>query len=560
MARDPAAPLSWTAPGAGEWALDRSHVNRPATPITQHIQTIGTARGTRRLFAEIGAPADALDVRFVNGLVYSRVRPLVRPDTPPASTPPLPVVRLLTRLHPEMRRRQRTATRTLEERPWRRVVEDWRAPGGRRDRIEAANLALQDVDLSALDDEALVIHAMRTVEHAVELHDEHFWLHGFDLGPIGFLLHEAQGWGVPPAVVIPLLEGASPSTSSAERVLRRIRDAVEATGAAPTTIAGLRAVSPTVAADVDAFLRLRGHLVVSRYDIDGLTLVESPDIVVSQILGARDGSARHAAAEQAVAARTAEVRARVPVPHRADFDRLLAEARAAMDLRDDNGPHTLEWPLGLIRCALREIGRRMVAVGSATDPEHALELTPDEIPTALRPGRSPGAAELAGRQRWRHTVDVEDAPRRLGRPEPRPPLEALPPALARVAGFIQMVLAEAGMDGERRTEGLDGIGIGTTPYVGTARIAGNPEDALAALEPGDVLVVPCTTPAFNLVVGLAGALVTAEGGALSHAAVIARELGLPAVIGAPRALADIPDGATVEVDPTAGTVRVLGAA
>jgi len=73
-----------------------------------------------------------------------------------------------------------------------------------------------------------------------------------------------------------------------------------------------------------------------------------------------------------------------------------------------------------------------------------------------------------------------------------------------------------------------------------------------------VLVVPCTTPAFNMVLAMAGAVVTAEGGALSHAAVLARELGIPAVIGAPRALLDIPDGATVEVDPVAGVVRVLG--
>jgi phosphoenolpyruvate-protein kinase (PTS system EI component) len=52
-------------------------------------------------------------------------------------------------------------------------------------------------------------------------------------------------------------------------------------------------------------------------------------------------------------------------------------------------------------------------------------------------------------------------------------------------------------------------------------------------------------------------VVTAEGGALSHAAILARELGIPAVVGAPRALHDIPDGATVEVDAALGCVRVL---
>ena len=50
---------------------------------------------------------------------------------------------------------------------------------------------------------------------------------------------------------------------------------------------------------------------------------------------------------------------------------------------------------------------------------------------------------------------------------------------------------------------------------------------------------------------------TEEGGPLSHAAVIARELGLPALVGAAEALALVPDGATVELDPVAGTIRVL---
>ena len=58
----------------------------------------------------------------------------------------------------------------------------------------------------------------------------------------------------------------------------------------------------------------------------------------------------------------------------------------------------------------------------------------------------------------------------------------------------------------------------------------------------------------------AGAVVTTEGGPLCHAAVIARELGIPAVVGAAGALREIPDGAEVEVDPVAGTVRIISAA
>lgn len=554
---DLTVPLQWVAPGPGTWNLDRSHVNRPATPINQYIQSQATAKGTRAGFVELGAPLDALDFQFVNGLVYSRIRPLINPDKPSSKLPPLPLLRLAIRLHPEMRRRRATAERVLEERPWRRVLAEWSAPGGLRDQYERANLEIQDVNLGALSDEALVQHVHRTIDHALVMWEAHFRLHNHDLGPIGLLLDAAAGWNLPSADVIPLLEGASPSTSEAERVLRRIREAVEATGSRPTTIDELRAVSPGVAADLDAFLRLRGRLVVSRYDIDGLTLAEAPGVLLNTILSARDDRERAAAAADALVVRTAEVRARVPASERDTFDLLLGEARAAMDLRDDNGPHTLEWPLGLIRLGLLEVGRRLAATGGAEAAEHALELDRDEVGAALV-GRGPSAGELAARRHWRQHVDVEEAPRRLGTVEPIPPVEVLPAAMARIVGFVQRVIAEAGLDGEVKSEGLQGVGIGSQPYRGTARVAGSPEEALAQMSPGEVLVVPCTTPAFNMVLTLAGAVVTAEGGALSHAAVLARELGIPAVVGAPGALRDIPDGSTVEVDPVAGVVRVLG--
>lgn len=553
----PTAPLQWAPPAPGQWNLDRSHVNRPATPINQHIQSTCTAAGTRRGFAEIGAPLDAVDFQFVNGLTYSRIRPLIAPDKAATRVPPLPLLKLAVRVHPGMRRRAATAAKAMAERPWRAVLADWLRPGGQREQLEQANLAIQDVDLAALSDTEVVAHVHTVVDHAKTMWQEHFRLHIYDLGPIGMLLDAAAGWGLDAKEVVPLLEGASPSTSQAERALRRVREAVEAAGASPTTLDELRAVSPEVAADVDSFLRLRGHLVVSRYDIDGLTLAEAPDVLLNTILAARDDSERAAAAATALAARTAAARERVPADARPRFDELLGEARASMDLRDDNGPHTVEWPLGLLRLGLLELGRRMVAAGRAHRAEHALELAVDEIDAALN-GSGPSADALAARQQWRATVDIDDAPRRLGVLEPPPPLEVLPGPLAQIVGMVQKVMAEAGLDGEVTTSGLAGVGVGEQTYRGTARIASNPEQALEQLAPGEVLVVPCTTPAFNMVLAMAGAVVTAEGGALSHAAVLARELGIPAVIGAPRALHDIPDGATVEVDPVAGVVRVVG--
>ena len=82
-------------------------------------------------------------------------------------------------------------------------------------------------------------------------------------------------------------------------------------------------------------------------------------------------------------------------------------------------------------------------------------------------------------------------------------------------------------------------------------------DAVDQLEPGDVLVAPFTGPSINSLLPVLGALVVEEGGAMCHAAIVAREFGLPAVIGAHGATARVPHGAQVEVDGRLGVVRLL---
>jgi phosphohistidine swiveling domain-containing protein len=122
--------------------------------------------------------------------------------------------------------------------------------------------------------------------------------------------------------------------------------------------------------------------------------------------------------------------------------------------------------------------------------------------------------------------------------------------------MVRTALSLMGMAAATRPERLMGVGIGTSAYRGRARITASSEDAIENMEPGDVLVVRATSPAFNAVLSIAGAVVTTEGGLLSHAAVLARELGIPAVVGAAGAL-DLADGATLEVDPQVGSVRVV---
>ncbi|HEX7350978.1 PEP/pyruvate-binding domain-containing protein, partial [Brachybacterium sp.] len=90
---------------------------------------------------------------------------------------------------------------------------------------------------------------------------------------------------------------------------------------------------------------------------------------------------------------------------------------------------------------------------------------------------------------------------------------------------------------------------------GTARCVRGPQD-FRRVQPGEVLVCHATDPAWTPLFTVAGAVVTETGGVLSHAAIVARELGIPAVLAVPSALAEIPDGALVTVDGDAGLVKV----
>jgi pyruvate,water dikinase len=81
-------------------------------------------------------------------------------------------------------------------------------------------------------------------------------------------------------------------------------------------------------------------------------------------------------------------------------------------------------------------------------------------------------------------------------------------------------------------------------------------EAMDQLEPGDVLIAPFTGPSFNSMIPIVGALVVEEGGSLCHAAIVAREFGVPAIVGALGATT-ITTGTMIEVDPLAGVVRIV---
>ena len=299
--------------------------------------------------------------------------------------------------------------------------------------------------------------------------------------------------------------------------------------------------------------------------IGSITLNEVPGAVCALIRRAGqqlDDPAEtgdHVRAEVAVT--EAELRSQCPDP--AAFDDLLAMAREAYGVRDDNGPMTWEWPAGLARRAYVEAGRRLVDGEKIDVPEHVFELDLPEVAALLRDaseGSDQGLIDLdAVRRRaelraWQATLDPPDV---LGPPPAEPDLSPLPPGIRRTMGLIVAAVSMLDPDPARDAVRLQGLGIGNRSYVGRARVATEPNQAFQEMEPGDVLVVPWTAPSYNAVLAIAGAVVVEQGGLLCHAAVMARELDIPAVVGCVEAMTAITSGDLVEVDPTTGTVRIV---
>ena len=91
---------------------------------------------------------------------------------------------------------------------------------------------------------------------------------------------------------------------------------------------------------------------------------------------------------------------------------------------------------------------------------------------------------------------------------------------------------------------------------GTARVLSAPEDG-GQLRDGEILVTTVTNIGWTPIFPRAGAVVTDVGAPLSHAAIVARELGIPAVVGCGDASVRLRSGDRVRVDGGAGTVEIL---
>ena len=455
-------PAAFETPGPGSWEYDRSHCPPAPTLLFRRVASQSMETAYRTVFEQYGAPLLGFGVTFVHGRMYRRLIPLIGGDKN-SSTPPKPVLWLATRLHPAFRRREKLARKALTERNYLDAVDNWKTE---REEWITKNRALQSVDFAGLDDLGLAEHVADVDRHNMAGWTRHHELHGSDAGPIGDLLAHTNTWGLDPTNVMQLLEGASPATTEGAECGRRIAEALRAADVDPLTIRSLdqvRAV-PAASAALDDYLDRFGWRVVSSYDIEGLTTSELPAAICTLI---RSADRRTEGSHDDELPDPTEIRKLVDAEHRPLFDELLDGARRAYGLRDDNGPLTAEWPMGLIRRAYLEAGRRLAATHRLEQPQHAFELDGVELAAVLRGAAEPTAADCAARAAHRAWEAAQDAPALLGPPMDPPDLAVFPPGLRRVMNIVVSAVSMLEVDPAVQRDSLAGLGIGDRVHRGS---------------------------------------------------------------------------------------------
>jgi pyruvate,water dikinase len=606
---------TWQAPGRGRWEQDAEHVPGAITPYlfaTSANLFAGMADGMRRY----GMPLEGFDTALVAGRLYGRARPIgANPDRPgsPSGPPPALVLKLAFRLHPELRRRSRAAAETLRIRRWRIDAARWR--NELEPTLRARNVELGRVDPGMLDDAQLAAHLERldaAYADGFRLHGDQFGAYAI---PIGMWVRRTLDWtGEPPERVLEALRGSSPASAASIAAIDRIAAAIGSTDEAAdilarrhddpaAVLAELAARSPALAGAIAAWLAEDGYRPITGVDLIDQIAREMPGVVLDAVaarmapLGraeiAAEGSyVSHADIDTSVAGTdasaassgraaaitdTAAVRLRdlVPGGHRPEYDELLADARLLFGIRDDDVWVTTQWPQGMLRWALLEAGRRLFGRGAIDESENVFDTLPGEASGLLRGSPSPSAEELARRTAERHGHADANPPLAFGEDPGMPDGAALPPAIAEIMaamaalreidaraaavaaaspnGHHRADLAPDALAPERRNGAIHGLGVSSGRYSGRARVVLTPPD-FDRIEAGDILVARMTSPAYNVLLPLIGAVVTDRGGLLSHAALVAREFGIPAVVNTTDATSRIADGSTITVDAARGLV------
>lgn len=380
-----------------------------------------------------------------------------------------------------------------------------RLAGWPRDVRRVASLAadVAEIDPSMLSDPALVSHLRRSRDALAQ---------GWAAAIIGTFVAggaaqlapgeggHGEGTGLASARALEGVRRLAAMARTDESLVTLLREQ-------PDDIDVLRAHHADFASALDEVLAACGHRGPGETELANPTFRDRPGLLLRAVAAAaRDDTSRHA---RAGGSPTRKARVASAAARRRE------EARDAAMVAND-----------ALRRAVRQRGRRLAESGVLADPDDVFYLTWCEL---LSP---PADASTLVAERRQERI--------------------------RLADLVMPVMFDGGWRAvtAHRDQSAELAGVGASPGTvrGPARVL---QDAADDLEPGDILIARVTDVGWTPLFAAASGVVTNIGGSMSHAAIVAREFGIPAVVGVEGATTAISDGSLIEIDGDAGTVRVV---
>ena len=391
------------------------------------------------------------------------------------------------------------------------------------------------------------------------------WLiHMLIVPPVYSLLEElttvyATLTGHPATEAPGLVQGGTATLLDLQQRLHDLAGAIRATPAVFDAIGNMRDLEaldaleggPGIRAAIEGFLAVHGDVGQPGFDIESAAWADDPRLLLVELTRlARSDAESPAVRHDRLLAAAAELRERTRKELRdrpsdlARFEEVLGAAQSCAPLSEEHN----YWIDRLCQAHARRFVLRVAGVlvqGGAIDaPEDIFHLHLGEVRDALVTGTDQRALVAERRRAFERDRRLRP-PRSIG-------MAAAGPTQASSVRDLGYRVEQTERDVLRGVPASPGRGRGPVRLV-------NGHADFERVRPGDVLVCRSTTVSWVPLFNMASGIVADVGGALSHAALVAREFGIPAVTGTGTALETLIDGEIVEVDGSAGTVRRIAA-
>jgi len=535
--------VAWRKPADQQlwWTREQMHFPRPLCPYTASIECPAMTTGATTGLSALGVPVRYHLANF-DGYNYNAIELLADPE----AALPEAQARIIGELQGLLERWQ---TMYLPE-------------------VLGLNARLRDFDYAAAPTDELVAQ----VRWSAAQRERHWEIHMRVVIPVMVAAGElGNQWEAAFGAerreeALALLQGYPNKTVEAAAALWRLsREALASpemsrllTATPPRRVAALLATSEAgraFKARLDAHLQEYGWR-SGGFEYADPAWVEDPAVALStlrEFMRQPDGQdpglveARAAAAREELLARVApEIDA---LPAGPILRMMLAAAQQYLPIQEDHNFYIDQMNTVLMRWPAREAGRRLAEAEAIALAEDVFYLTVDEVERALRdPAGEDWAVLVAERRLLRQHQMETEPPTFLGTP---PPADVTAdPAFRGIASFFGEPVPQ-----DKTSSVLRGTPASRGVVTGRACVATTLEEA-GRLQGGEILVCETTTPAWTPLFAVAAGVVTDTGGALSHSAIVAREYGIPCVVGTPRATRRVRDGQLLTVDGRAGMVTI----